>query len=423
MSDTIRTSFAYALLRGTGKAVLIQRDHPFMDFSLEIIKACHQITSYDFWSDGGAREIYLSQLIREAPQGPWIRKILLEQFRDLTIEEDYLLRRLFFLAKEFTRQGQEDARGLMYDKYIELCKDGEGDCGLMSILELDGLKGLFFVAENMGKYLVDQEDFFADDFPIKFTQQQQPERQVENALYLEARSNPFIRRYLELVLETRNKSTKQAQTRYSYSKIKALIKEGTPITGYMAEQLPDAEFARLANDLLETKDEVQQEVLLKLFVQRSFPLDWHRLLQFLKADRWQVREEAISCLARFQDPLLRSIALEELKKKDANIEYLELLHRNAEPEDFLFLHKIMQEKDDDWVHTVGYELLKMFKQQPAWQAANALQLMYDRCHCSICREEAVFALEQIDAIPDAYLSELPFDCSLKLREHFQANRV
>ena len=80
-------------------------------------------------------------------------------------------------------------------------------------------------------------------------------------------------------------------------------------------------------------------------------------------------------------------------------------------EDERAIQKLMEAGDDDRVHSIGYEVLEMFKELPAWQAANALQLIYERNYCSICREEAVLALDQINAVPDIYREELPFDCS------------
>jgi hypothetical protein len=423
MADKIRKAFGHSINRGTGRAVLIQRDHPFIDFSLEIIKACHEIISYDFWSEDGGRELYLHQLIQNSPQQEWIIEILLDRLQEIKGEEDYLARRLLLLAKEFAKYRDQRARNLIYEKYIEFCKAGYSELGMYAILELDGLDGLFFVAENIGKYFGDKKDFQALDHPINYVQKLHPDRQVENALYLEARQNPFVHRYLEMVFTFKDEVSNRKNLRYTYEQIIEKIKEDTPVPAFMAQYLPTEDFLKLANDLLEAKNPKIIKHLLRLFSRSPYPLNWKRLLPFLENESGMVEDEAIYCLKNFKDPLLREIALKKLKESAPNYAYLELLHRNVEAEDYLWLYQLMEEGDDDRVHSIGYEVLQMFKELPAWQAANALQLIYERNYCSTCREDAVLALDQINAVPDVYRAELPFDCSSKLRKHFSPNNV
>ena len=423
MADKIRKAFEYSIIRGTGRAILIQRDHPFIDFSLEIIKACYEIISYDFWNEYGGREEYLNELIQASPQREWIIEILLDRLKEVKGEEDYLARRLILLAKEFAKQGNLEAKDLIFSKYIELCKAGFDDIGVYPILDMEGMDGLYFIVENIGKYFGDKEGFVISDYPITYVQKLLPNRQVENALYLKARQNPFIHRYLEMIFDYKDRASSRRNLRYTYSQIIEKIEEGTPIPDFLVQYLPAKDFLKLANDLLEAKAPKTVDLLLRLFQRRPFPLDWRRLLPFLEHESGMIENTAIYCLKKFKDPLLREIALEKLKEETPDFTYLELLHRNVVAKDYLWLQQLMDEGDDDRVHSIGYEVLQMFKELPAWQAANALQLIYERNYCSICREEAVLALDQINAVPDIYREELQFDCSLKLRKHFALKNV
>lgn len=172
MTDTanIKRQFLNSLKRGTGEAYLLVRDNPKIDFSNHIIKGVLNIYAYDGQCETD-RAKYIFDIISISKQKDKIRKAILQ---GLTTEQNdtWNLTHLFALAKLYAQQNDTEVKQAIYDRFLNNPIEGSDWVGAYEILELDGLNGLFYVAEKFGKYIEKNPDDWQDDWIIKRFQEE-----------------------------------------------------------------------------------------------------------------------------------------------------------------------------------------------------------------------------------------------------------
>ena len=146
---TIRQRFRSSIRRGTGEALLIMKNHPELDFSREVLQAC--LNQYNHFYNG-TRTIYLLELLNLTNKKDQMIPGILEA---LTAEgpNSYFLEQLYKLAAVFAREGNEEARTAMYERFSrgpvhEMDLEWEGQEPLIG---LDGMRALTFIARTKGR--------------------------------------------------------------------------------------------------------------------------------------------------------------------------------------------------------------------------------------------------------------------------------
>ncbi len=219
MSDTtnIKQQFLNSLKRGTGEAYLIVRENPNIDFSTQIIKGVLNIFAYDGQSEG-SRAKYIFDIISISKQKDKIRK---EVLQGLATEQNqtWNLTHLFDLAKIYAKNGDNEAREAIYDRFLNHPIDHSDWVGYSEILELDGLQGLFFIAEKFGKYIEQNPDDWQDDSIVRYFQEENPEVKVNEELKKASKKNKYIKLYLDTISKTKNEQKKHKQEKIKFNGI------------------------------------------------------------------------------------------------------------------------------------------------------------------------------------------------------------
>ena len=203
MTDTanIKRQFLSSLKRGTGEAYLIVKNNPKIDFSNLIIKGALNIYAYDGQSEGD-RAKYIFDIISISKQKEKIRKSVLQ---GLATEQEntWNLTHLFAIVKLYAEQNDTEAKEAVYDRFLNHPIEHSDWVGAYEILELDGLNGLFYIAEKFGKYIEQNPDDWQEDWIIKCFQKENKNIKVYEELKKKAKTNKFIHIYLDNIKRTK----------------------------------------------------------------------------------------------------------------------------------------------------------------------------------------------------------------------------
>ena len=280
-SKTIKQTFRSSIRRGTGEAHLIMQSNPTVDFSADIIKASLTNYAYDGQSEN-SRALYLSELIALSKQQNKIRKAVLHGLATEQ-EETWTLTQLFDLAKIFAQAGDTEARQAIYDRFLDNPIKGSDWVGYSEILELDGLKGLIFIAEKFGKYLDKNPDDWQDDSIIDHFQRENPKVKAFAELEKASKENRFIKIYLDYIKRTEESRKNHVRENVDYKDIIEEVLLCKPyIRLFRKRKLSDKEIDAIAKRLLIEKNKNNQEKLLYVFGYFKFPFDSEFVLQLAK---------------------------------------------------------------------------------------------------------------------------------------------
>ena len=150
----LKQKFRSAIRRGTGEAHLIIKKNPKVDFSKEIIKAAVFNFAYDQQSEG-SRDIYIAELIDLSFQKDEIFLSLYEALKNEESHDDWSTEHLLDIVTIFAKQGDKIAKQRIYECFDKYAKTGDW-VGGYAIAEIDGLKGLLYVAEKKGEFFFER---------------------------------------------------------------------------------------------------------------------------------------------------------------------------------------------------------------------------------------------------------------------------
>ncbi len=134
---------------GLGGAILYARLHDVSEFRDAILDACLRCYSYDVQIEG-TRASYMYDLVGCLPDKDFYFREVLRSLAASGDDNDAAQR--FRFAACLALDGSEEAKRAMYDSYAPGPRMGE----LIGIdfLEMDGIKGLLFVAQRVGPLLM-----------------------------------------------------------------------------------------------------------------------------------------------------------------------------------------------------------------------------------------------------------------------------
>ena len=196
----IKQRFRSSIKRGTGEAHLIMQNNPTVDFSSDIIKASLTNYAYDGQSEG-SRALYISELIALSKHQDKIRKAILFGLSNEP-KDIWALVQLFDLATFFAKQGNKEAKRVIYKRFLKVIINGADWCGYDSIIALDGLDGLKYIASKFGKLRVKYPDDWQDDMIIRHFQDENPSVDAMKELEKASITNKYIKIYLDNVQRT-----------------------------------------------------------------------------------------------------------------------------------------------------------------------------------------------------------------------------
>jgi hypothetical protein len=415
----IKRQFFNSLKRGTGEAYLLVRDNPKIDFSNQIIKGALNIYAYDGQSEGN-RAQYIFDIISITKQKDKIRKAILQGLANEK-EHTWNLTHLFALTKLFAEQDDIEVKQAMYDRFLNPSIEYSDWVGAYELLEFDGLNGLFYIAEKFGKYIEQNPDDLQDDWIIQHFQDKNKNIKVLKELQNKAKSNYFIRIYLENIKRTKTTQAKHKTKSIKYNDIIDEVLNSKPfILINRKRYLVDEEINQIAKQLNIETDASNVEKLLYIFNFYKFPFDSQIILDFAKqkpTSKNRIVEYAIYALKHLKSEEIRKFALNKIQTTKNPIDYLDILISNYKSGDFKILSEIANKTNNvDKIEQLAGIYSDIYKTNKTKECKEPLEILYSKMNCAIHRRGIVEILIENNVLSDKIRHEIRFDCDLETRE-------
>ena len=415
----IKRQFLNSLKRGTGEAYLLVKDNPNIDFSNQIIKGALNIYAYDGQCEGN-RAQYIFDIISISKQKSKIRKAIL---KGLATEQDdtWNLTHLFALAKLYAQQNDTEAKQAIYNRFLTNPIEGSDWVGAYEILELDGLNGLFYVAEKFGKHIEQNPDDWQDDWIVKRFQEENKKIKVSEELKKKAETNNFIHIYLDNIKRTKSSQENHKIKPTKYKDIIDEVLNSKPRFSFFRKRnLTDDEVNKIAKRLIDENDKSNIEKLLDIFDFYKFPFDSQIVLDFAKQKRTRknrIVENAFDALKHLKSKDIRNFAMDKILNSKNPIDYLEILVSNYKSGDFNLLSEIANKTNNEHkIEQLAGIYTDIFKTNKTKECKEPLEILYNKINCAIHRNGIIEILIENKALSDKIKKEIKFDCDLETRK-------
>ena len=279
----------------------------------------------------------------------------------------------------------------------------------------------------MGQWSLEDPHFWVDDALVEQCRVSEGAPAVLAVLEHEAATDPRIRRFLQVLAETRAQRSDHSHPpddmAFTAGQIVAYARDhpGDPCHWFrrwaLRAKASELEVVFLA--LLAEQVPVHAARLLRCFAQRGVPRFDSRLLPWLDHADPAVGMAALRALMSTRHPALRAVALRRLADGDP-AGGIRLLTANFEEGDFALHVPRLQTVDDvDERHHLGSNLVELCEAHPSADAFDCLLDVYEFSLCSTCRHRAVKVLLSLDMAPGWLRDEARFDAEPATRELLQ----
>lgn len=425
-TNRIKRLFRDAIRRGTGRAHLLMRAHPEVNFGPDILKAACTNYAYDPQCEDSRGHYLLELIALLAPatrQAETVRQILaaLVAARKAT----WGLLQLFDLAGRLAEAGNAAARTAFYHRF-ELSDFAEyAYSGEYELVRLDGLAGLLRVATVRGRYLADDDEERESDYLIELAQKKTPEADVVAELTKAAATNSYIARYFQAVREGQEKfrqtlSRKKPNPLY---RVQQAIANTTTnhISFYVIRRLTARQLRLLATDFQQQTSHARQARYLLVFSHRKYPLSYEPLLKLAATanpkHKSRTADDAIDALRFFQAPAIREFALTKLADPSVAWRYADLFINNYQTgDDQLLLRLVEQTTGEGAIESLAISLCAIYQKNRTKKCREPLRAIYQRMNCGMHRADVVALLLKRGVLPADIREEIPFDSYENVRE-------
>jgi len=420
MNDTldIKRKYFDSLKRGTGEAYLIAKDNPKIDFSNYIVKGALRNYSYDGQSEN-SRAQYIFDLILLSDKKEKIRKAILKGL-ETEQSDTWSLTHLFDLVKLYAKQGDNEARQAIKDRFLNHSIEHADWVGYEAILELDGLQGLIFIAEKFGRRIDKNPNDWQDNHIINYFQSNNPKIKVKRKLENEAKRNKFIKTYLDNIKKT-EENWKRREPKPTFKDIIDEVLKSKPFLSYRRrKELTKTELRKIAESLVVEKNKANQEKLLDIFTSHKFPLDSKFILDLAEqkmTSKNRINEYAIDALKFLQSESVRTFALTKIRKAKQPQPFIDILTSNYKKGDFKLLRDIAKKaKNEHVIERLAGSYLDIFKANKTKECKEPLEILYSKMNCGIHRNGLIEVLIENKVLSDRLKKEIQYDCYLGTRE-------
>lgn len=421
-TNLIKQKFQSAIRRGTGETHLLIRNHPNIDFSGEIIKACVKNFSYDGQCEH-SREVYLFELINLSGKSGKIKKAILKAL--LKPQKDTWTRtQLFDLTKIFAKQNDAEARQALYNAFVNNSLLGSEWAGTSEIMELDGIEGLKFIAEEFGKRLEKDPEDWQDDYDVNQFQKDNPEIDVWTELDIAAKQNRFIKIYIDEVRRNtaqRNEPEKPPVPVYKDIVEEALLRPSR--TWFLNRKLNGVQLNLIAQQLIVERTKSNREKLLRVFTRHKFPLDKEFLFDLACKDTVRNRRIvtlSIRALSLFKNKSIRQFALSQITAGKHPTLFVGLLKENYKKGDDKLLIALIANSDKSTeLEDLIIDITKIYFAIKTPECKEPLEALYDKHTCGLCRKYVIEILKENDVLSERIKNEIRFDCNEGTRKFYE----
>ncbi len=416
----LKQRFRSSIRRGTGEVCLIMQNNPTIDFSADIIKASLTNYAYDGQSEG-SRAFYVSELIARSKQQSKIRDAILKGLETENKDTGALVQ-LFDLATIYAKQGNNEAKKAIYNRFFKKIFGGCDWCGYTSIIELDGLEGLKYIARTIGKSLEKNPEDWQDSSIIHHFQQINPEIKALQELENAGKTDRYIKIYLDNIKQTENGREEYKRPVVNYKTVSERINKKIlrPLSPVMAKQLSKTDIKKLADDFLKETDRLKQQIYMSVFNRVKYPYDHQPILEIVKgrnkkSDR--LVAFASGALRYFSGDDIREFATDRLSTTKKPFDYLDLLISNYQKGDSKLLTTIVKNcKSEDSLHSIIISLIHIYNANKTKECKEPLEAVYDRLTCGLCRTDIVKILIKNKVLSKKIKEEIEYDCEEDTRK-------
>lgn len=418
----IKQRFKSSIRRGTGEAHLIMQSNPIVDFSADIIKASLTNYAYDGQSEG-SRALYVSELIALSNKQDKIRNAILNGLASEQ-KDTWALVQLFDLATILAKQGDTEAKEAIYKRFFKKIINGSDWCGDASIIELDGLEGLKYIATTIGESLEKNPEDWQDSSIIHHFQKDNPKIKVQHELEKASKENRFIKIYLDNIKRTEDsrENYKRPVVSINYETVKERISNKArrvPINPVEAKRLTKTDIKKIADDFLKETDRQKLEKYMRIFDLIKYPYEYSPLLELVKGKNEKsdyLVGYAAGALKYFSGSDIRKFAIECLCNTKNPSDYLDLLVSNYKKGDNKLLTTIAKNcKSEDTVHNIVYGYINIYEINKTKECKEPLEEVYEKLTCGIHRRCIIKILLDNKVLSKQIKEEIKYDSDEETR--------
>lgn len=420
----IKRKFFNSLKRGTGEAYLICKDNPTIDFSTYIIKGALKNFAYDGQSED-SRAKYIFDFISISNKKEKIRNAV---FEGLATEQNdtWSLTHLFDLVKLYAEQGDEKAKQAIYERFLNNPIECSDWVGYQEILELDGLKGLIYIAEKFGKVIERDPEDWQDNSIIWHFQNDNPKIKVVTELEKVAKTNKYVRLYLDNIQITINNRKKHKNKTKKFDNIiDEILNSKSFLFFKRRKELNEIELYKIGEQLLKEKNKSNIEKLLNVFTDYKFPFNSEFILKLAKKKNTaknRINEYAIASLKLLRSKNIRDFAIERMSKTNNPAIFTDILISNYQSGDFRLMKDIANKFiDEHIIENLTSSYCDIFSSNKTVECKEPLEILYRKINCGIHRNEIIKILLENNVLSEKIKEEIKYDSYLKTREIIKKN--
>jgi hypothetical protein len=434
MTDSayIKRQFFDSLKRGTGEAYFILRDNPNIDFSDLIIKGATINYAYDRQCED-SRAFYINSLIKKSKQKD---KIINSVLKELQKQKDdfYNLDQMCDLALYFYKSGRQEAAEALRKRFDKNSNKNYQFCGQGQLMEIDGLSGLLKVAETIGEILYNDKDDSERCWRVDNFQKKNKSIDVYAELKKAGKKNKYIKAYLKSILADKKNNNVKVKVkkivRFTYEHVKKYM-DGKPslqrfLNTSVNKDLTEAEVLKLANEFTAEKDKKRQELYLRFFSTRKYPLDIAPIFKIAKGKnpkKTRLVEFAVEALQHFKSKEIREFAIDKITNSKDPSDYLKLLVSNYKKGDYKLLSSIANKSDEyEYIHSLVFGFIAIYQANSTKECKQPLEIIYNKMNCGLHRIDIVNLLGKNGVLSDKIFNELKFDSYDEVRKLYKQKK-
>lgn len=420
----ILKDFRNSIRCGTGKAYLLMKKHPKVNFENEIYKASIKNYAYDGQSEGD-RTDYILQFYSNLKIEELDRikeKLAIRLFEEK--EDTWSLQQLFNICGHFAKSDL-NVKKAIYRRFKQTPIKDSDWLGTSIILRLDGVNGMIKIAEHFGKRLIKNKDDWQDGWILNSFDESNPKIKIKELLKKESKTNIFIKRYLQEIESTRKRweKNKNKRTKWTFERTLEHILDDDkrrPMS-FVIKKLSKKEIKQIAKLFNKSLSKKSISKLLDIFTFVKYPYSIDDLKEYRKKKyKSEIRDFALEALSLFKDKETRDFAIKKLDKTNNPAKYLDVLKSNYKKGDSSLITKTINRfKDEHIIEQIAISLCELYEKNRTKDCKKPLLALYQKMNCAIHRNMIIKIMYENDILPKSILKELEFDCDEDTREMFR----
>lgn len=423
MNRLTQDQFRDALCKGFGRAVLHVREFGAAGLEDDIAHACTTSLVYDAQCEGTRGE-WLHEIVKLAGLVEMVASLVVDKLRCSSAPEEFWdVAQLSILASLFAKDGRKDARDVLYEKFDRQEFSSTWLCGI-PIMNVDGLQGFLYVAKVVGKNL-HNNDGSVDTYILAEAYERFGREAVHNALAAQAKSCEstkmfvdYMHRVDQLDAERENQGPRPLESVETVlASIEAAQDKYPHRLRYWGRRASENDVAVVFDRMLTEDRPDQLRRYLCVFGLREMPRLAPQILELATTAEGRLLDATIDALSVFQTVEVRNLGLRLLQAIPPRVDAVNLFGKNYEPGDSTLLESVLPtEGDSDVLHGIGIDLLDVYSETKTPEFAGCMKWLYEFGPCSMCREDAVEYLGEMNAIEQGMIEECMWDSCDKTRE-------